>query len=123
MGIRLFGSNSNSCFDYKKEIAIEKPLNDKQNPDPTKYVIVKSYQYCNHLIIFINYLNCTNFEGDKILVFENCTIEDLLIQKKIDPHFSNNNTFHSPIARFEPTDRGWRWAQEFVKIMYKPDPQ
>ena len=41
------------------------------------------------------------------------TKEELIKQGKdvgIDPHFSDNKKYHSPIARFEPTDRGWEMA-------------
>ena len=58
----------------------------------------------------INYPDCINYEGNKILVFEGINYIKLYSQGSIDPHFSNNENFHSPIARFEPTDKGWSMA-------------
>jgi hypothetical protein len=43
-------------------------------------------------------------------------IEALKCQKIIDPHFSDNKNFYSPIARFVPTDDGWRMAEAFCEV-------
>jgi len=67
------------------------------------------------LIVGIKYHDCKNFEGKKILVFKNLYIERLEMQKLIDPHFSENKNFHSPIARFEPNDEGLENAYLFCK--------
>ncbi len=67
-----------------------------------------------NLILKIRYKDCANYEGVKVLVFENCKLINLLNQKQIDPHFSDNKKFLSPIARFEPTERGWEWACKFA---------
>lgn len=83
------------------------------NPSPANYRILR-YQECfNFLAIEIQYLDCKNYEGRKILVFE-CKLDDLRNQKLIDPHFSENKGFISPIARFEPTERGWIFANTFM---------
>lgn len=83
------------------------------NPNPNKFDIVKAYGLPNFFALKVNYPNCTNYEGNKILVYEGDIVK-LLNQKHIDPHFSDNEEFMSPICRFEPTDRGWEWAVEFV---------
>lgn len=80
------------------------------NPDASNYEILKHKYVNNYLIILINYPDCINYEGNKILVFENCTMKQLEKQELIDPHFSDNDEFFSPIARFEPTKRGWKMA-------------
>ena len=38
-------------------------------------------------------------------------------QKKIDPHFSDKCAYKSPIARFEPTLKGWNFAKTFCAGM------
>lgn len=86
------------------------------NPDPSNYKIVRSKQFKKYLAVMINYPNCTNYEGNKICVYE-CTLKQLLKQKKIDPHFSENKKFYSPIARFIPNENGWEMAENFCKIM------
>ena len=80
------------------------------NPNPSNYEILDSRQIGPYLIVKIKYPDCTNYEGIKILVFKGCTLGTLQLQKLIDPHFSENKEFHSPIARFEPTDAGWDMA-------------
>lgn len=86
-----------------------------QNPDPKRYSIKRMHKKDDFLILKINYPDCTNYEGNKILVFKGCTIVDLVQQESIDPHFSENKNFHSPIARFKPDDEGWKMAEFFVE--------
>ena len=120
MGINIF-SRSKSSFDKNEYQKIEPDLlssfNNREslpNPNPLNYEVLRHQRRWGHLVIEIKYLDCTNYEGKKILVFENTTELDLLNQKLIDPHFSDNPLYHSPIARFEPTERGWRMANFFV---------
>lgn len=89
----------------------------KGNPNPSNYKIKKYEQDGIFLAVFINYPDCKNYEGDKILVFSNVTIEELKKQKIIDPHFSDNDEYHSPIARFQPTHNGWVLALEFIRFL------
>lgn len=91
------------------------------NPDPSNYVIElhKEYNDGLYLIVMIRYLDCKNYEGRKVLVFQDCKFDDLKKQKLIDPHFSDDKTFYSPIARFEPTDEGLRNAHVFVEALLK----
>ena len=87
------------------------PLPD---PNPDNYKILRYSEIRGCLIIELQFLDCVNYEGRKILVFENCTINDLIKQKNIDPHFSDSKEFKSPVSRFEPSERGWAWAWKFV---------
>lgn len=115
MGIGPFRSSSFSSFDYK-------PLSKKKqikypNPKADNYEIIKYLEENNHLILDIKYLDCINYEGRKILVFENCTFDDLIKQKLIDPHFSDNKKMKSPIARFVPTEKGLEMALKFCRLI------
>ena len=110
MGVSLMGSRSS--YD---ESSTPKP--SFPNPDPRKFKIEKSSKLNSILIILINYEGCTNYEGNKILVFKDIEIDDLKRQGSIDPHFSENKEFHSPIARFEPTARGWGMAHTLAYAM------
>ena len=88
------------------------------NPDPNKFFILREKAIKNFLILEVHYPNCTNFEGRKIMVFlgfKNST--DLLKAKnsKLDPHFSED--LFSPVARFMPTELGWKSAQSFVRYL------
>ena len=80
------------------------------NPDPSRWELIKTNKYKHITVVLVKYKDCTNFEGNKILVF-NSSI-DLDESKSLDPHFSNNSA--SPIARFIPTDEGWKMANDFA---------
>jgi hypothetical protein len=108
----LSGSNAD-----KSKVVTETKYESLPNPRPDNYEILKSIQWDRYLIIKIKYLDCTNYEGQKILVFEGYQLKHLLAQKLIDPHFSENKNFISPIARFEPTEKGWKMAISFVKSL------
>lgn len=114
MGINMFLSSSS--FDDTQS-------NDG-NPNPENYTIQRNVVSNGYIIIEIKYHDCNTYEGNKIMVYD-CTIDELTKQKYIDPHFSDNEKYHSPIARFEPTDKGWQHAKAFVyNIEYnqKADP-
>lgn len=111
MGISPF--HSSSTFDNKCQ-KVNDPL---PNPNPSNYKIISYYEEKPFLLVKINYPDCTNYEGNKILLFIETTISDLCKQKIIDPHFSNNKNFKSPIARFEPTSFGWIAAKRLIKAL------
>jgi hypothetical protein len=89
------------------QITVAMPIN---NPNPLEYRVVRHKQVGRHLVIEIQYSNCTSYEGRKIMVYRNTKRSKLLEQKSIDPHFSNSKTMRSPFARFEPTATGWECA-------------
>lgn len=98
-----FGALSYSKGD-KRIVVVE---NNLPNPNPNNYRILRNLERGGNLLIEIKYLDCKNYEGKKILLYENCTLKKLKKQKAIDPHFCENKNFISPIARYEPTKKGW----------------
>ena len=131
---KLFSSSSNDnkswLEDYtgrrglddkykKREEVIDQLLKDKviYTPSPLKenYEILRTEQIENYLIVLIQYKDVDNYEGKKILLYDNCSIEDLIKQELIDPHFAENKEMYSPIARFEPTNKGWDIAIKLCK--------
>lgn len=86
----------------------------KPDPNPSNYKILEHYKVNMFLIVLIQYNDVDNYEGKKLLIYENISINDLLLQGKIDPHFCESSSMFSPIARFEPTDRGLEWAYSFA---------
>lgn len=126
MGMRLFssskgdkshsivGSSLRSASKYDTNVRVVEAANKSlPNPDPNNYQIIKHFQYHGYLAILIKYLDCTNYEGNKVLVFKT-TIDKLKKQKYIDPHFCDNKKFISPIARFQPTEEGWGDALDYI---------
>jgi hypothetical protein len=95
--------NCNKCNCHEQS----QPSPSFPNPDPLRYEILKNVSKKDLLLIKIRYLDCVNYEGNKILLYKNVTLDQLKAQKYIDPHFSESKNYHSPIARFEPTEFGW----------------
>jgi len=63
------------------------------------------------LIAEVQYPNCTNFEGKKILVFKGMTIRELATLDELDPHFYEDSKL---IARFVPTCEGMSMARSLA---------
>jgi len=84
------------------------------NPDPFRYKVLQYKQVRQFLLVIVEYEGCTTFEGKKILVYKDVDIKKLSKQESLDPHFSDNTAFYSPIARFIPTVEGWQMAIEFT---------
>ena len=87
-------------------------------PNPRRYEIIQSWQYGIYLVLKIKYLNCSNYERIKILVYEQCTLPVLLEQGSIDPSFNNSKSYYSPIAKFEPSARGQELALQFAHELH-----
>lgn len=85
------------------------------NPNPTNFTIHAARNIGRFLVVQIQYPDCTNYEGVKILVYENVSIEELNRRTHIDPHFRPGPG--TPIARFEPTERGWERAKIFCRAL------
>ena len=88
-------------------------MSEPTDPDPKLFSILKWTMYPPYTIVLIHYPNCTNYEGKKLLVYKE-SILTLQSLKEIDPHFLENKI--SPIARFQPTEEGWKDAVNFAKF-------
>lgn len=73
------------------------------NPNPKIFKIIDLIQEGPFVCAEIQYPNCTNYEGTKIIVFKDTTIEEVESMTIIDPHFLKDNKV---FARFEPTAEG-----------------
>jgi len=111
MGLSPFKS-SGSIYDRVVTKEVPNPL----NPDPRNFLIerIAHVEMGNHLVVQVKYPNCKNYEGRKILVFNSLTLEQLMNLDILDPHFSSEKPHLSPIARFIPTDQGWKMAIQFA---------
>ena len=96
--------------DVKKELK-------KSMPNPNIFEIINIAEIGNHLLVEIKYPNCNNFEGNKILLYLGLNAEQFKKFKTIDPHFSDNENYKSPFARFRPTQQGWCSALEFARTL------
>ncbi len=116
MGMRIMSSSS---FDKGCNGNCNCSSEDKiPNPDPENYEYIRHVLIDNYLILELHYPDCTNYEGTKILVFDKgVTFKQLTKQVAIDPHFSDNDSKISPIARFVPTEKGFEMAISFVRSL------
>lgn len=86
-------------------------------PDPRNFRIVTLKQCGYALVAMVEYPNCTNFEGKKILVYHGVGADELKKAEVLDPHFSDDfkDEFKLPlVARCLPTIGGWKMAVEFA---------
>lgn len=79
------------------------------NPSPSRWELMERVVYDNSYLLKVRYLDCTNYEGVKLLVFAGKYRERLVL----DPHFAEGSD--SPIARFKPDEIGWRLALRFTE--------
>jgi len=77
------------------------------NPNPKNFKIIRSERFGKFLMVEVMYPDCKNFEGRKIMVYFDTTVVKLKKQGSLDPHFSDNKNYYSPIARFIPNTTGW----------------
>ena len=104
-----------SCSSYDDGTNDSFVVEDK-NPNPMNCQIKGSIKIGRFLIVEVEYPN----EGNKIMVYENMTIEklnDIKVLVGLDPHFSKERPERSPVARFVPTIRGWDMARSFCNAI------
>ena len=95
---------------------LKAPIKNNPNPDPSKFKIIERLSVEGYPLLWVNYPNCTNYEGNKILLYDKgCDVQKLIDEKRLDPHFFKDGD--SPIARFEPTPRGWQFAIHLINAL------
>ena len=102
MGLRLF----KNCSSVRDNISRPAP-----NPDSSRWQLLDRAEFANGYVLKVRYLDCTNYEGVKIMVYRGSYRE----RTELDPHFRDNPA--SPIARFRPDSDGWEYAKEFAKAL------
>lgn len=101
-----------------KIVRIKEKAKTLSNPNPKNFKIIKVMDIGNYIAVEINYPDCINYEGNKIMVYQNITKNEIRKIKFLDPHFCDGNHL-SPIARFEPTKFGWECAIGLISILNK----
>lgn len=105
MGVSLFSRSS----DGRRAAGTLLPT----DPDPATFTIKRLIQVGTFVVGHVQYPNATNFEGNKVLVWENATVDDISQLEVIDPHFLENNSI---IARFRPDANGIASAIRYCKL-------
>jgi hypothetical protein len=105
MGINVLLSSSALGSDASLRTSRTSP-----NPNPYRYRIMDVAIINGFLLLDVLYPDATNYEGRKTLLFDRgVSLDSLKAQGAIDPHFCETGIH--PIARFEPTPRGWEMAR------------
>lgn len=104
MGISTF-ARSSDCNTYKTVPG---------NPNPSQFYIERIAQYGNNTVAMLQYDGCTNYEGNKIIVWRGMTAYQVNNLPSIDPHFTEDNNI---VARFVPTEEGWEMASKFASSL------
>ena len=99
------------------------------SPDVDNFKVLDAYQYGNSMVLKVQYPNCRNceYEGTKVLVYDNCTPLMALKWKRIDPHFADPKLKRtpemapSPTARFPASEEGWAQALWFIRNFSKSE--
>ncbi len=81
------------------------------NPDPERFTVERTHSVGSYVCAMIDYVNCTNYEGKKIVVFEKTVAEDVWSAESVDPHFMEDGKV---VARFRPDDEGWLDAVAYI---------
>lgn len=110
MGLRTLSGGSNCPTSETYEQWKER----RSNPNPAVFKITCHYTARGNTAIYINYPNCKNYEGDKIIVFRNMSFREIQKLREIDPHFTENGKI---FARFAPTDDGWTHACWLLSVI------
>jgi hypothetical protein len=88
----------------------------ESNPNPENFRIVEETFENGFLVLLVEYPDCKNFEGKKLMVYNKFRTSAELLKAnggKLDPHFASSGT--GPIARFEPTELGLKMAATLVR--------
>lgn len=88
---------------------------DSAEPEYT-FTILQSYILGSFVLLWLHYPEASKFDGAKILLFEGLSIDYLMHQVRLDPHFIPEET--GLVARFRPTRRGWDYALTLVNELY-----
>lgn len=105
MGVRLF---STTCSLTPPASPVQYP-----NPNPARFRILRTLQVGRSVVVEVQYPDCTNYEGRKVLVYADTDTGAVKARTTLDPHFARHG---GPVARFEPTQRGWNLAVEVARM-------
>jgi hypothetical protein len=96
-----------TCSSYSSPEAIA------PNPQPNRWELLKHHQFKDFYVLKVRYLDCTNFEGIKIMIYKGKF--DPKYKGELDPHFSEH--WNSPVIRVKPCLGGWAIALQIAKAL------
>lgn len=109
-------SKSSSC--KCDECQPQKTESVLPNPNPSNFKITRTKQVGPFCVVEVNYPDCKNYEGNKILVIKDITKKELNRLTSLDPHFCDKSNVNI-IARFKPTWAGFDLAVGYCNYIEK----
>lgn len=99
-------------------------------PNPDTYKILKVEEVGSNVVLLVKYTKYTscpkcNFDANKVLVFEKTSLKDVVLWKRIDPHFAPRQEDRpaknapAPRARFPADEEGWADALHYAETKGK----
>lgn len=104
MGVNLFAKCSTNYAPPDTRTA-------PPNPDPKRWELLDYYLLPRAYVLVVRYLDCTNFEGVKVMVYRGEFPGTRRLQR-LDPHFTPDEG--SPVARFRPDEAGIAMAVDLA---------
>ena len=98
-----------SPFSSKRCSTNYTPSAPAPNPDLKRWRLLNIYQYDNAYVLKVRYLDATNFEGIKVMVYKGRFVGP---KDHLDPHFTPDED--SPIARYRPNEEGVELARDLA---------
>jgi len=89
---------------FMSRSSVDMGYRNTADPIPDNFTIVKMDTAHGHTLVHVQYPNCTNYEGNKFILFKDTTPKEVYAMSEIDPHFRKSSNI---IARLEPTATGW----------------
>lgn len=94
-----------------------------RTPNPDVFEVTELEQVGAHLVVKVQYTSCTkcSFDAQKVMVFFDVKVKDVVFWKRIDPHFREPPTKDDPKvappprARFPADDAGWQDALDYAR--------
>lgn len=81
------------------------------NPSPDRWMLLDKAEFANGHVLKVRYYDCTNYEGQKVMVYRGPYVE----RSRLDPHFQPSGA--APVARFRPDAEGWGMACALAKTL------
>lgn len=111
MGLNLLMSSSEND---KSRRCVSEPTIIPNQPDPGVFTIEKHFSNKDHTVVIVDYPDASNYEGKKIIVYLYTSYEQIVKERRLDPHFTSAKINVKPFARFEPTQLGWAKACDLI---------
>ena len=115
MGLSFLGSSVSDCK-CSNCTCNEEILKKLPNPNPNNFEILQQFTLQQYTILTVRYPDCTNYEGQKILLYKDTPDGYFDDTKHLDPHFIDGGSNYL-IARFIPTKEGVDLAMFLVKSL------